>query len=210
MQDVEHAIGQANLFRPAPEQKGGHRGDLTRLGHHTVATGQGRGNLPGEQVEGQVPRADASDDTQWLAQGVVDGAIAHGVAFTRELFGRGGIKAKVLFCTRNVHCGGQRDGLPVVPRFCFREHGRVLRHFVGQAGQNGPAVRRRPRPPFREGCARGLDGCLDVFGTGSGNAPVDLPCSRFHIVEPISAQGSLLDSSNQVEDVVLHRPTRSA
>ena len=208
VQDVEHAVGQPDFLGPRAEEVGGHGRDLAGLGHDAIATRQRRGNLPREEVEGQVPRADAADHAQGLPQGVVDRPVSHGVALAGELLGGGSIEAQVLFGARNVHGGGEGDRLAVVPGLGLGEEGGVLGHLVGEAVQDGPAVGRGPGAPRGEGRARRSHSGLDIVRTRPGNPPIDRSGRRFDIVKPLPAQRGLKHSIDQIQDVVFHRPTR--
>ena len=68
--------GEAYLRRQFAQHRGGERGHFGGLGDHAVAGGQGRGDLPGEQVQRQVPRRDRGDHAQRRAQGVVEPGFA--------------------------------------------------------------------------------------------------------------------------------------
>ena len=82
VKDIEHPVGKPCLLDPCAQQIGRHGSKLGGLGHHTVACGKRGGHLPGEQVQGQIPWADARHHPQSFAQRVVDRLAFHGMAFT--------------------------------------------------------------------------------------------------------------------------------
>ena len=209
VKDVQDPIGHPDLLGPLAQHERGHRGHLTGFGDDAIATGEGRRNFPSEEVQREVPGTDATDDPEWLSQGVVDRPVAHGVAFTGELLGRRGVEAEVLFCAGDVHGGGQRNGLAIVFGFGCGEEVGMGGHLVGEAHQDGAAVSGRPGSPFRESRSGGKDGGLHVVRTGAGDAAIHLSRGWFHIVEPVAGLGGNVRPADQIEDV-FHRRTRSA
>ena len=65
--EVEHAGRQADLVDDLGEDERIDRRDLARLEHHRAAGGHGVGGLRGDLVQRVVPRRDAADDTDRLA-----------------------------------------------------------------------------------------------------------------------------------------------
>ncbi len=55
MDDVEYAGGEADFLSQFPKHPGGDRSQLRGLGDHGVAGGQGRCNLPGEEIQREIP-----------------------------------------------------------------------------------------------------------------------------------------------------------
>ena len=206
MQDVQHAIREPCLFRPSAEQVRRHGSHLARFGHHTIAAGQGRCDLPREEVQRKVPGADASDHPKRLAQRVVDRPVAHGVAFAGELFGCGGVEAKVVLGAGNVDNRRYGNGLSVVAGFRCGEHIGMFGHLVGQPHQDGTAVSWAPGPPGGKCRTCRGNGRFDVLGTGPWHAAVHLPRGRFDIVQPITAQCGLQLTVDEIEDVLFHGP----
>ena len=66
--DVEHAGRETDLRGEFAEHPRSQRRDFAGLADHAVARRQCRRDLPGEQVQRQVPRADAADHAQRLPQ----------------------------------------------------------------------------------------------------------------------------------------------
>ena len=65
--EVEHAGRQPDLVDDLGEDEGVDRGDLARLEHDRAAGGHGEGDLGGDLVQRVVPRRDAADDADRLA-----------------------------------------------------------------------------------------------------------------------------------------------
>lgn len=55
---INGPAGPTSLLQQLAHHPGRDGGHLAGLGHHRVARGEGRGDLPGEQVQREVPGAD--------------------------------------------------------------------------------------------------------------------------------------------------------
>ena len=74
--DVENSRRESRSLGGPGEQVGGDRCDLRRLADDGTARGKCRGDLPGEQVEGKIPRRDAACDADRLADRYVPQVVA--------------------------------------------------------------------------------------------------------------------------------------
>ncbi len=72
--DVEDALGEADLDRDPLELERAQRRQLGRLQHDRVAGGERRPELPGGDRQREVPGHDQADDAERLAEGHVDAA----------------------------------------------------------------------------------------------------------------------------------------
>ena len=73
-EDVEDAFGDAGLERELGEPERGERRQLGGLEHDGVAARERGAELPGGDVEREVPGDDQPDDAERLAEGHVDAA----------------------------------------------------------------------------------------------------------------------------------------
>jgi hypothetical protein len=71
---IQHAFGKAGVEGQLGEAHRRERGDLRRLEHDAVATGQRGPDLPRRDEHREVPRGDEPDDAEWLVERVVDPA----------------------------------------------------------------------------------------------------------------------------------------
>jgi len=60
MDDVEYSRGEVHLLGCPRKQVGGDRSQFRGLGDDGATGRQRRSDLPGEEIEGQVPRRDAT------------------------------------------------------------------------------------------------------------------------------------------------------
>ncbi len=67
---VDHALGQARLMQDGDQGLGRGRGRAGGLDDHGVAEGDGRGDLPGRDGDGEVPRRDQAEHADRLAIGL--------------------------------------------------------------------------------------------------------------------------------------------
>ena len=204
VEDVEHAVRQPGLLGPGPEHVSRHGGHLAGFGHHAVATGEGGRDFPCEQIERQVPRADATDHPKWFPQGVIDRTIPHGVAFARELLGGRGIEPQVGFCPGNVHDRGYGDGLSIVLGLGLHQGFGVFCNLVRQPHEYGPAIRGTPGAPARKSLAGRLHGGFYILRTGSGNPAVHLARCGLHIVQPTAPGSGDQLAVYEIENVLFH------
>ena len=63
---VEDALRQSRLVDDLGQDEGVDRGDFARLQDDRASRGQGRCDLERDLVQGEVPRSDGADDTDWL------------------------------------------------------------------------------------------------------------------------------------------------
>ena len=75
---VEHARRQARAVQDVGDGPGAAGHQIGRLEHHGVAVGQGRGDLPGGDRDGEVPGRDQAHDAHGLARDFHADARAHG------------------------------------------------------------------------------------------------------------------------------------
>ena len=209
VKDVEHAIRQSSFLGPLSQHERCHGRHFAGFGHHAVPAGEGGSDLPGEEVQGEIPRADAPHDAQRLAKGVVHGAIPHGVAFAGKLLGCRSIKAEVLLGPGDVHCGREGHGFAVVLGFGGGEGFGMCSHLVREPGQDGAPVSRGPAPPFGKGVPGGSDRGLHVVLTRTWDAAVHFARGGFYVVQPFAGLRGHVLSAYEIQDVV-HRRTRSA
>src|SRR5690606_40537884 len=123
----------------------------------------GRRQLPGEQVQRQVPGTDHPDHAQRLAQGVVQGA-GRGMRLAGELGGGVGEEAQVGHRPRDVQSAGQGQRLAGVARFGGGEFVQARFQGRGQLLQPGGAFGGGQGGPGGEGGAGGGGGGIDVGG----------------------------------------------
>jgi hypothetical protein len=189
----------------APE-RGGERGEFSRLEDHGVAGGQGRGELPGLQHERGVPRGDEPGDADRLAVHIVDlgagnlhGVVELGHDQVRE-------EAEVLGRTQGLAlCLGDRQA--GVEGLQLGEPGFLRFDGVGDPVQDAGAfagLHFGPRAAGK-GLAGGGDGEVDVFLLACRGGGVVLVGYRVQDVEGRPAHGinelaldEVLDMGGQV------------
>ncbi len=159
---LKHARRKSGFDRELAEQRRGARRDLRRLGDDRVAGRERRRDLPGEQIQRQVPRRDARDDAERLAQRVVERAIFHRMRFARPLRDRGGEEAQIRDRARNVERLGELHGLAGVARFERGECVEIALDEIGEAIEQARAFFGRRRGPGGCCAMRGCDGGSDV------------------------------------------------
>ena len=117
--DVVDPCRYAGLVQDLGEQRGRRRRLLRRLDDHGVPARDGRGDLPGEQQQGQVPRHDHRHHTERLADGVVQRLPALGEVGDEGVdAGRGqrvGERPEVVAARATSRVRACACGLPVSP-----------------------------------------------------------------------------------------------
>ncbi len=169
--DVEHAPGQPGLAAELGEAMRGQRSEFRGLAHRGVAGGEGRGDLPAQEIQRQVPRRDQARYAAWSPKsdiqrpGVGLMGVGPGVQDGRRE------EAKVLNRPGDVHRAGERERLTGVDRLEPGELVDVGLDQVGEPKQDPAALRGgRDRPP-PEGPPRRRDGGLDVDPITVGHSP---------------------------------------
>ena len=171
--DVQHATRQADLGRQHAQHRRGGGCDLGRFGHHGVAGGQRGRDLPGEQVERQVPRRYRGHHAQRCAQRVIEPGLAV-VRFAGKLRGRMREEAQVGDRPGNLDVARQRQRLAGIARLRCREKRQPGLQRVGQPFQPAGAGAGRQCGPRRKGRFRGLDGLQHLGLAAIGDLGVDL------------------------------------
>ena len=80
---------------------------LARLGHGSVAAGEGGRNFPAQQVERQVPGRNQSRDAARLTQGVIERDAVGDVRFGFGMQDRGGEEAEIACGPRDIETAGE-------------------------------------------------------------------------------------------------------
>ena len=162
LDDVEHAGGQARLGRDVGEQGRRQRRPLRRLGHDGVAGGERRGDAPGREHEGRVPRGDDRGDAGRVPGDVV--AVAAGLEVVVVQPRGGGRRRSGSSCaTRGItprRCERSREPLSRVSTWASSS----MRFSTPSAMRCRIArsLLRRGARPGAEGLARGGDGGVDL------------------------------------------------
>ena len=181
MKDIEYPVRKPSLFDPCAQQIGRHRSEFRGLGHHAVACGKRGGHLPGEQVQGQIPWADARHHPQGFAQGVVDRLAFHGVAFACIVLHPRCVKTQVLLGAWDVYVCGKRHRLSIVSSLLLRQHGCVVTNRVRQSLQaGGPFSCGRFRPGGKSTLG-GSHGLVHFHRARTRDGAKDLPGAWRHI-----------------------------
>ncbi|MNO95901.1 hypothetical protein D3C76_875560 [compost metagenome] len=145
MHHVVHTRWHTGFIHDFGEQRGGGRGLFGGFDHHSIATGQGRPNLPGHQQQRQIPGTNNSDDATWCSHAVVHRlATVRGVhheAFSRHILDQVGEHLEVGRATGNVQVPGECAGFAGIGHFrshkLFMATFDALRHFVQQGRSLG-------------------------------------------------------------------------
>jgi hypothetical protein len=209
MHHVEHAAGQADLRRERRQQGGGGRRELRRLRDHGVARGQGRRDLPGEEVQRQVPRRDGADHAERQPQGVVEPGLAV-VRFAGELRGRMREEAQVGDRAGDLDVAGEGVGLAAVQRLGMGEIIEARLDGRGEALEvRGARAVGQCRPGRLRGRGRG-DGGIDVGGRALGHFAAGDAARGIVDRQPAAGRGLAGGAADMVE-VALHghRPARA-
>ena len=144
-------LGDAGFMHQLDGRRGDQRRLFGRLGDHRVAGGQRRGDLAGEDGDGEVPRADA-DDRSERAMGLVgEAASSDGSAVVAQEVDRLADVAERV---------GQR-----LARLAANQAGELARLVLQsrrRAGENRGSVLRGSRRPGRAAAACRSEGALDV------------------------------------------------
>ena len=169
--NVQYAGRKARFDTQVTQQGCGARGNFRGLGDDRIASGQRRRNLPGKQVQRQVPRADAADHAQTLTQGVVDRTAArraglHGVRFAAPGCDGGGEVAQVAHGAWNVELARQAQWLACVARFECREFVNSCFDQICQVLQRLGALPHGRIGPLRSGATGGCHSGFHIIGVG--------------------------------------------
>ena len=162
--DVEHARRKPGRGGQLREAVRGERRDLARLGDHGVPGGEGRCNLPGEEVERQVPGRDASHDAPRPSKGVVHPLLAEVEEFPVFLSNRIGEETEVCGGSRNLEITSEGERLPLVSRFQPGQLIAIGVDRIREGMQHGGSLVDRSATPCREGLGRDGDRPVDLFG----------------------------------------------
>ena len=186
--DVQNAVRQAGVGTNLGQEVGGDGRDFRGFGHHGVARCEGWGDLPSEEVEREVPRADAGRYANGATQGVVEAGDAHVVGFRVVVEDGGGVEGKVVSGARDVHGGGQLQGFAVVFGLGRGQFVQAGGDAVGNAEQDAAALGGGEAGPGGEGCFGSGYGTVHVVGAGIRNSTVHFAGGRLHVLQ-IAAGG---------------------
>ena len=158
--DVDDARREVGLLADLGEEQRGQRGGLGRLEDDRVAARQGRGDLPRQHQQREVPRDDLAGDAER----------GRAVAGVLELVGPAGVVEEVRGDDRDVDVARLLDRLAVVDRLQDGELAAALLDDPGDAVEVlGALGARHPRPDAGVGAAGGLHGRVDVGVAGLGD-----------------------------------------
>ena len=161
---VDHTGGRARFMQHRHQRMGGGGGGIGGLEDDSVAEGQRRGDLPGRNGDGEIPRRDHAIDAQRFAVGLDFDARTHRVQILAVTAQR--LTGEILEDApgANGFADGFGKGLAFLARqqladgfLALDDQGAGLVENVGAhfRGRGGPAGERG---------AGGFDGLVDVFG----------------------------------------------
>ncbi|MNZ75782.1 hypothetical protein D3C78_942680 [compost metagenome] len=161
-EDIQHAGGK-QLGGQLRQAQGGEGCLFRRFEHHGVASGQGRGDLPGDHHQRVVPRGDGGDYTKRVAadhrgmprQVFTGGRAARATAGTGE-------EAKHIGNCRDLVVERRRIGFATVVRFQPGQFLAMRFDAVRQFQQQQRAVLGRGLRPAFEGTVGGTHGGIDL------------------------------------------------
>ncbi len=183
VQEVEDPRRRPDLGEEARQAVRGQRRQLAGLGDEGIAHRQGRRDLPGQQVERQVPGGDQADHAEGLAQGVVQRPL-HVVGVVAVVADGAGEEAEVLDRPWDVDGPGQVPGLALVLG--------LQRHEVLGVGLDPRGDRLQQLRPLGHAAAPpapvpggpgSQDGGVDVFGPRPGDAGQQPPRGGLQVVQ---------------------------
>jgi len=184
--DVHDPRWQVGLLAHLGEEQRGQRGRLGRLEDDRVAAAQGRGDLPGEHEQREVP----GDDLPHHAQRPRRHARSTGQARMLQFVGPPRVVEEVRRRQRDVHVTRLLDRLAVVDRLQDGELARPLLHDPGDPEEVlAPVGPRHPTPHPPVCRAGGPDGPLDVRGACLGDVGEDLLGRRVDRLEAVATGG---------------------
>ncbi len=163
---VQHAWRQQvadQLHQHADAQ----RGLFSGFEHHAVTGGQGRRQFPRGHQQWEVPRDDLADHAQRFVEVVRRGQfvdLGAGAFLGADATGE---VAEVVSGQRDVGVEGFPHGLAVVPGFGDGQQFEVLFDAVGNFQQHQRTVLSRGLAPGICGGMGGVEGFVDVFGSGA-------------------------------------------
>ena len=161
---VQHALGQAGADQDIDDSPGRARNQVGRLDHHGIAKGQRRGDLPGRDGDGEVPRRDDADDANRLAGDFDADAGAHrrdDLARQAQHFTGKEIKN---LCGAGHFANAFRQGLAFFAAQQLAQFGLARQDFLGSLAQDGMALKDARTRPGGESRLGGCDGLLGLFG----------------------------------------------
>ena len=202
LDDVEHAGRQAGFGGERTEQMRGHRRHFRWLCHHAVSRRERGSDLPGEQVEREVPGRDARHRTERLAQRVVERDLVGGMRLAGELGDGVGEEVEVLHRAGDVYRlrGGER--LSRIDRFRAGELLQIALDQAREPAQELRSLRGRRRRPGGKRAERCRHRPIDVPAVGAGDARVRLAGRGIDVVQPLPAGGGRMPSVDEVQDVL--------
>ena len=198
LHDVQHTRGKAGLNRKCAESRRRARRDFRGFRNDRIAGRECRRDLPGEQIQRQVPRRDAGDHAERLAQGVVQRACVGRMRVARPLRDRRGEEAQVHDRARNVERACELDRLAGVARFELGEFFEIAFDQIGEAIQHLRAFLGGRRGPVRKRAPRGNDGGIDVGAIGIRTAREDRASRGFVDIEIGACLRGLQSAADQV------------
>mmetsp|Transcript_7765 Transcript_7765/g.20017 ORF Transcript_7765/g.20017 Transcript_7765/m.20017 type:complete len:496 (+) Transcript_7765:1481-2968(+) len=147
--DVHHARRDAGFQAELREHQRGRRRQLRGLHHDAVAHGQGGRELPGQEVQRQVPRRDDADDAYRLAHGVAHRSkrTSCTVHLATRVRSQAREETKICGAPWDVKRLRQRQWLACVVGLRARQRSSVTLQEAREAQQRGAAaLQRRPLP----------------------------------------------------------------
>ncbi len=157
--DIDHALGQADALANFGEQQGRQRGEFGRLEHDRIAGGKGRGDLPGQHQQREVPGDDLAAD-----------AIGDGVGeFAAQVLGPAGVMVEMAGYQRDIDVAAFADRLAVVHALEHREQPAVLLDGTGDGVEILAALVAGQGAPGFEGGAGGFYCSINVLGGAIGD-----------------------------------------
>ncbi len=163
-EDVDDAFGDAGLEDELGEPERGERRQLGGLEDDGVAAGERRAELPGGDVEREVPRDDQPDDAERLAEGHVDAA-GDGDRLAVVLVDRAGVEVEDVGDHADL-AARAGDRLADVLRLDPRELLAVLLDERREPPQQPPAVGGRNGAPGGERRPRASDRRVGLLDPG--------------------------------------------
>ena len=199
--------GEARLDDQLAEHAGGDRGHLARLGDHGVPGGERGCDLPGQEVEGEVPGRDAAGHAACPSQGVVDRLAVHLMHFAGEGLDRTRGVAEVGGGAWDLDLGRLGEGLPLILGLEARKSFGVVVDQVGELAQQGGSLTNRTITPDGKRLGRGGDGAIDVLGSGVGKVGEHSTGRGVDRLASFATEGIDQSAVDEIADVVHVRLT---
>ncbi|MNF66278.1 hypothetical protein D3C84_480650 [compost metagenome] len=165
---VEHPGREAGAGDDFGNRPGAARHQIGRFQHHAVAVGQGRGDLPGRNGDGEIPRGDQADHPQRLAGHFHRDAGAHrGQHFAGLAQAFAGVELEDIAGAAHF-ADGLGQGLAFFPGQQRTELFAAGEDFAADLVQRVAARLDTGSRPGRKRGAGGGNGLIDLSGVGLG------------------------------------------